>query len=235
MKKYLMEFIGTFFLTLTIAFTSGSPLAVGAVLIALVYMGGDISGGHYNPAVTLGAFVNKAAKFKDGVVYLIIQVLGAALAAFLFFVVQGDRFVPVPAPRYSFLALILIELLFTFLLTFVVLGVAVREEVKGNNYFGLAIGLALLAGISVAGAITGGVLNPAVALGTYISGFPKLPAGIMPLLGYLIGQFGGGLLAGLVFRFIYKDSKKKEEENIVPLTRDPQLQSTEIVAQSMLK
>src|SRR5258705_12953463 len=90
MNKYIAEFIGTFFLVLTIGCTvvgAGTgiiaPLAIGAALMVMVYAGGHISGGHYNPAVTLGIYIRGKLQSVDVVPYWIAQLAGAALAAFL--------------------------------------------------------------------------------------------------------------------------------------------------------
>src|SRR3954466_4198878 len=88
MKKYIAEFIGTFFLVLTIGCTGVgagagviAPLAIGAALMVMVFAGGHISGAHYNPAVTLGIFIRGRLRPADDVPYIIAQVIGAAVAA----------------------------------------------------------------------------------------------------------------------------------------------------------
>ena len=93
LKKYLVELIGTFFLVLTVACTGLlgahgviAPLAIGAVLMVMVYAGGHISGGHYNPAVSLSAVIRGALCGKQFIPYVIAQILGAVLAVYVFFI-----------------------------------------------------------------------------------------------------------------------------------------------------
>ena len=82
MNRYVTELIGTFFLVFTIGMTAvlataAAPLAIGATLMVMVYMGGHVSGAHYNPAVTLGVFLRGAMEKADVVPYLGAQILGA--------------------------------------------------------------------------------------------------------------------------------------------------------------
>ncbi|MBP9096749.1 MAG: aquaporin, partial [Ignavibacteria bacterium] len=96
MNKYLTEFIGAFFLILVIGMT-GNPLAIGAILMVMIYMGGNISGGHYNPAVTLGVFMRGKIDAKDMIMYWVFQLLGAIIAAFIVFVLSAKTMQVVPA------------------------------------------------------------------------------------------------------------------------------------------
>lgn len=199
MKQYLIEFIGAFFLVLTIALT-GNPLAIGAVLIALVYMGGYISGAHYNPAVTLAALFAKKIAQREALNYMAAQVLGGLAAAVIFTLVNGGKFVPSIGKDVVWSSALLLEILYTFLLASVVLNAAATEKTKGNSYFGLAIGLTVMAGAFAAGPISGGVFNPAVALGPMLFDANNLNANMNNLLLYLIGPFIGGALASFVYK-----------------------------------
>jgi aquaporin Z len=170
MNKYLMEVIGTFFLVLTIGCTglgnvALAPLAIGAVLMVMVYAGGHISGAHYNPAVTLGIFIRGKCPAADVIPYWIAQFVGAAAAAFAAMYLRADL-VPEAVEPFSGNALVfLAEFLFTFALVFVVLNVATAAANEGNSYFGLAIGFTVLIGAMAVGDISGGAFNPAVAVG----------------------------------------------------------------------
>lgn len=199
MRSYIIEFIGTFFLVLTIAF-SGNPLAIGMVLTALLYMGGYISGAHYNPAVTLAVMLNKNIKLQTSMLYMLFQVLGGLAAAVVFGLVSQNNFVPAPAPTTPVNTAILLEAIYTFLLCSVVLHVAVSDKTKGNNYFGLAIGLTVLAGAYSVGPISGGAFNPAVAIGPILYDSANLSQNLNNLLIYLIGPFLGSALAALVYK-----------------------------------
>jgi aquaporin Z len=206
LPKLLTEFIGTFFLVLTIGLTvligtDFAPIAIGSVLMVMVYMGGPISGAHYNPAVTLGAWMRGALPARDVGPYMLAQVAGALVAALVVSVVIGRTLVVAPAADTSLAAFFLLELLFTFALVLVVLNVATVEATAGNSYYGLAIGFTVLAGAFAAGPISGGAFNPAVALGPIlvdaVAGEGDSLAGLWV---YLVACFAGGALAAVVFR-----------------------------------
>lgn len=211
MKKYLVEFIGTFFLVFTIAFT-GNPLAIAAMLIAMIYMGGYISGAHYNPAVTFAVLIRGKINWLDAFVYWIIQILGSAAAAGVYTFITGEVFAPAPSTLASFQTATLMEFFITFALATVVLHVATSDETAGNNYYGLAIGLVILAG-AFAGGLSGGVYNPAVALGAYIADMANMNIHAQNVLIYLIGPLTGGLLAGIIYRFLFMTSSAPSRDN----------------------
>jgi aquaporin Z len=151
MNKYFAEFIGTFFLVLTIGCTvigqgAGplAPLAIGCALMVMIFAGGHISGGHFNPAVTLGVWLRGKCETKDVAPYMIFQVMGAVLAALVVkFLKGGTAVTPLqPATIPAFLA----EFLFTFALVYVVLNVATAKGTSGNSFYGLAIGFTVLVG-----------------------------------------------------------------------------------------
>lgn len=201
MKKYIVEFIGTFFLVLVIALT-GNPLAIGIVLTALVYMGGYISGAHYNPAVTLAVLINKKISSTDALRYVIVQLSAAIVASLVYVGIHGSRFFVAPGSQVSMFAAISIEILFTFLLATVVLHVAVSKEVKGNNYFGMAIGFTVMAAAFAGGAISGGAYNPAVGLGPFIVNLFSTGGSLSIFFLYLFGPLIGGALAGILYKYL---------------------------------
>jgi aquaporin Z len=202
MKKVLVEFIGTFFLVLTIGLavlspTLGSfaPIAIGFVLIAVIYAGGPISGAHYNPAVTLAVFLAKKCTLRESIHYLGAQLLAGVLAACGALYMTGvTGSPPVLEMGPAFLA----EVIFTFALVFVILMVAFSKTSKGNQYFGLAIGFTVMAGAYAVGAISGGVFNPAVAVALNIMSLSEWS--MMGL--YLGSQLIGSLLAWRAFVYI---------------------------------
>jgi len=207
MNRYITEFIGTFFLVLTIAM-SGNPIAIGFVLAALVYMGGHISGAHYNPAVSLAIFLRKRLSAKDMVMYWIFQIFGALLAALLFFMISSITFAPIPSPNVSMLNAIIVEFLFTFALVLVVLNVATTKKNAGNSYFGLAIGVTILAAATAGGPLSGGAFNPAVAIGPIIVDTFNGGNSIGNMIIYIIGPFLAGLVAPFVFKYTNPDEFK---------------------------
>ena len=205
MPKLITEFIGTFFLMLTIglAVSSGSllaPVAIGSILMCMIYMGGHISGAHYNPAVTLGAYMQGLLPASDAAKYALTQLLAAVLASFLSMHLTGGNLV-VPTPAEGQLtAAIIAEFLFAFALVLVILNVAANEETAGNSYFGLAIGFVVMSGAFAAGDISGGAFNPAVGIGPAITAAITGDAG--HLAGswiYLVGPGLGGAVASMVF------------------------------------
>lgn len=133
--------------------------------MVMVYMGGHISGGHYNPAVTLAVWLRGKLESRLVAGYMFSQILGAFAAALIFYLVQDRTFSPAPAAGVDVWKSILLELLFTFALCSVVLAVATSDRLKGNYIYGLAIGFTVLTGAFSVGSITGGAFNPAVAFG----------------------------------------------------------------------
>jgi aquaporin Z len=201
MNKYVVEFIGTFFLVLIIGCTvlAGGggiipPLAVGLGLAAIIYASGHISGAHFNPAVTIGAFIRGRCPAKDIVPYIAAQLAGAALAAFAVkFLRSGAAPTPIaPAVGPALLA----EFLFTFMLVYVILNVATAKGTAGNSFYGLAIGAVVLAGALSVGDISGCALNPAVAVAFSILNL----AAWSNIWIYLVANFAGGIAAALAFK-----------------------------------
>jgi aquaporin Z len=196
-SKYIIEFIGTFFLVLVVALT-GNPLAIGGFLAAMVYAGGPISGGHYNPAVTFGIYLSRKISQIEALKYVGIQMLAGLVAAGVFAFVHGSLFLPQPAAHISLLNAFLIEVLFTFLLVHTILRVAADDRVKGNQYFGLAIGLALMAGAFAGGPISGGAYNPAVGVSPLLLDVTHLQQHFPLILLYVFGPTVGAGLASWV-------------------------------------
>ena len=204
MNKYIAEFIGTFFLVLTIGCTvigAGSgviaPLAIGAALMVMVYAGGHISGAHYNPAVTVGILIRGKLQPADVVPYWIAQLAGATVAALIVSKIFRAGVAVTPITPHVGPAL-LAEFLFTFALVYVVFDAATAEATSGNSFYGLAIGMTVMTGAFAVGDISGGAFNPAVALGTSILGI----SGWADIWIYLVANFAGGVVAAIVFQLI---------------------------------
>jgi aquaporin Z len=206
--KYLTELIGTFFLVLTVGLTvilGGpgviAPLAIGAALMIMVYAGGHVSGGHYNPAVTVAVFLRGRCPAGDVVPYWIAQILGALLAsAVVRFFAAGTAVTPIAVQTGPAL---LAELLFTFALCWVVLNTATAKATAENSYFGLAIGFTVVVGAFAVGGISGGAFNPAVAVG--ISSMGISPWGNLWI--YLVANLLGGAVAAGAFRVVNPDDR----------------------------
>jgi aquaporin Z len=206
MGKYLTEFIGTFFLVLVIGCTviGGDPgvippLAIGAALMVMVFAGGHVSGAHYNPAVTLGVCLRGRCDTKDVVPYWISQVVGAVAAAFVVKYLKTGIVVQSINPQM--IPVLVVEFLFTFALVYVVLNAATAKTNANNSFYGLAIGMTVMVGAFAVGGISGGVFNPAVAVGISLMG-------ISPWTNiwlYLVANLVAGIVAALVFKAINPD------------------------------
>ena len=204
MNKYIAEFIGTFFLVLTIGCTgigapAGviAPLAIGAALMVMIFAGGHISGAHYNPAVTLGVLIRGRLKAADVVPYMIAQVLGALVAAVVVSkcLRAGVDAAAIPVNK---LHALVAEFLFTYALVYVVLNAATADGTSGNSFYGLAIGMTVMTGAFAVGDISGGAFNPAVAIGLSTLGISPWSN----LWIYLVAGFAAAVAAAVTFNII---------------------------------
>lgn len=206
MKNYLVELIGTFLFILVIGLCviepgagTMAPLAIGTILMVMVYAGGYISGGHYNPAVTLAVWLRGKCAAKDVPFYMIAQIAGASVAALLVKTIKSGSLITAANPNVSHA--LIVELIFTFALAYVVLNTATSKKTAGNSYYGLAIGFTLMTAAYAIGNISGCAINPAVAIGITIMGLSKLSN----LWIFIVANFCGGALAALAFRIINKE------------------------------
>jgi len=199
-RKLIVELVGTFFLVLTIGQVvidpgagTLAPLAIGGVLMAMIFAGGHISGAHYNPAVTLAVFLRRRATAAELGGYWGAQIVGAALATAVVRSLKNVAAVtPLDPPTgAAFLA----EFLFTFALVYVVLNVATARGNEGNSHYGLAIAFTVVAGAYAVGGISGGAFNPAVAIGLVLLGI--VPGGSLWI--YLAANLLAGAAAALLF------------------------------------
>jgi aquaporin Z len=205
MKKLLTECIGTFFLVFTVCMTvlggvALAPLAIGSSLMIMVYMGGHISGGHYNPAVSLAVTLRGKLGWGEFGQYVAAQLIGGVLAALAAYVILGKSFAPAPGDGVSTTAALLTELLFTFALALVVLNVATSKGTSGNSFYGLAIGFTIVVAAFAGGAVSGGAFNPAVGLGPMIVHAMVGGGSFGNAWLYIVGPLAGGALAAVVFK-----------------------------------
>jgi aquaporin Z len=209
MKKYLIEFIGTFFLVVVICLTTGNflaPIAVGSLLVAIIYMGYPISGAHYNPATTLAILILEKISLKDSAIYILIQLIASCAGALVYFFVWGRNIgSPRPNMEINIIKPLFIEALFTFIMILVILFVAASKKSAGNSFYGLAIGLTVT-GIAIAGGgISGGAFNPAVALGPMLTDKFLGTCTCNPIeygWVYFLGPLSGATIAAFTFRFL---------------------------------
>jgi aquaporin Z len=205
MKKYLVEFIGTFFLVFTVGATviapgAGplAPIAIGASLMIMVFAGGHVSGGHFNPAVTLAVFLRGKCDAKDVVPYWIAQLAAAWVAASVVLKLKmpgAAQAMVLVGWKPAFVA----EFLFTFALCWVVLNVATSKGTAGNSFYGVAIGMTVMTGAFAVGGISGGAFNPAVATGISLMGL-SLWSNFWVLL---TGEIAGSIAAAAAYRVVH--------------------------------
>ena len=198
-RKLTVEFIGTFFLMFTVGMataTAGTlaPLAIGTTLMVMAFAGGHISDGHFNPAVSTAVLLRGKLAARDYVPYIVTQAVAAILAGLL---VRGMNYGPADAmPVAGSGTMLVAEFLFTFALAYVVLNVATADDTANNSFYGLAIGFTLVAGAFAIGSVSGGALNPAIAIGASVLGL--FAWGNIWI--YLIAGFAGGAAAAAAFR-----------------------------------
>ncbi len=185
-QSFFAEFIGTFFLSLIILTLSGgarvdwTPVVVGAWIGLMIYLVGGISGGQFNPSVTLGLVASKLLSWKHAIVNMCGQIIGAFIAFWVsvHFLAMETQFNEAHSNEWLY------EMLGAFILSFAVAAV-VRKHVP-PALSGFVIGLALTIGILLAEPVSGGILNPAVALAAQIYSWQYVVA---PLLGGVLGQY----------------------------------------------
>jgi aquaporin Z len=204
-NRYFTEMIGTFFLVFTIGMVviaglAAAPLVIGSMLMVMIYMGGPVSGAHYNPAVTIAVYLRGAMAKGDILPYIGAQIFGAWLAANAVQFITGETFAPAPGAAYGSLQALAAEVLVTFALVLVILNVATAKSTEGNSYFGLVIGFTVMAGAYSVGEVSGGAFNPAVGIGPIIVDILSGGDSLGNLWLYLVGPVVGSLCAVPVFR-----------------------------------
>lgn len=214
-----MELVGTAILLMTIQVSVGigsdlAPLAIGGVLITIVYAGGPISGAHYNPAISLAILLRGEMTLHHMLVYWVSQIVGGCLGALLGGVLDGGVYSNVALGSKSTMTqALLAEVIFTFLLCFVVLSVATHSKVGGNYYYGTSIGLVVMVGAITVGPISGGAFNPAVALGLSVAkGFDSMGYVLSVAIANLLG---GAAAAGIFFLVAPDQYSSTSYSNIV--------------------
>jgi len=199
MAKLITEFIGTGFLVLVILLT-GNPIAIGAVLMAMVYMGYYISGAHFNPAITLGFAVRRRIAWGEAIRYWIVQFAGAMFAAGIAWCLHEKTAGISPPAGAATHQWYLAEIVFSFALVLVVFNTTDSPATKDNQYYGLAIGFTYLVGAFAGSPISGGAFNPAVGIGPNIvarMNNSDVPGGVWLL--YLVAPSIGAILAVIAF------------------------------------
>jgi aquaporin Z len=176
-----------------------APLAIGSALMVMIYAGGHVSGGHYNPAVTLAVWMRGRCDAAAVPGYMVMQVAGALIAAVVVGVLKGSAAMAAvtAAPREIFPSLVA-EFLFTFALAWVVLNAATAKGTAGNSFYGLAIGFTVMVNAYAIGGVSGGAINPAVAIGALAMGLVT----VGNIWIYLVAEFAGAAIAALTFKAV---------------------------------
>jgi aquaporin Z len=212
MKKYTVEFIGTFFLVFGIGMAvrgglgNFAPLAIGAVLMAMIYSGGHISGAHFNPAVSVGALIRGSMAKADFVPYLVAQIFGAILAALLVSGIHGRPMLG--SNDHALVPSLVVEFLATFALVWVILNVATAKGTANNSFYGLAIGATVTGMAYAVGGISGGAFNPAVGFALPLMGLVNASQSLV----YLVADLAGGAVAGVAFNALVRSSGSGSKE-----------------------
>lgn len=204
MAKYMVEFIGTFFLVFTVGMVvldpgvpaGFAPIAIGTVLAVMIFASGHISGGHLNPAVTLGVLLRGKVSLNDAIFYWVAQVAAGVVAALIVMFLKGGGG---SGMSVEVVPALVAEFIFTFALVYVVLNVATAKGTDGNSFYGWAIGSTVLVGAYAVGGISGGAFNPAVAIGASLMG--ALSWGNIWI--YLVANLLGGAAAAYAFKFAH--------------------------------
>jgi aquaporin Z len=207
-RKLAVEFIGTFFLVFTVCMATNpktgagalAPLAIGAVLMVMVFAGGHISGGHYNPAVSTAVLLRGKMTSDEWVPYVVTQLIAGLIAALIARAAAGAGH----AGSFAGVGkMLIVEFLFTFALAYVVLNVATARGTEGNSFYGLAIGFTVGAGAFAVGGISGGAFNPAVAFGASVYGLFDWSN----IWVYIVAQLAGGAVAAAAFLYVQPAEK----------------------------
>ncbi len=202
--KLVTELVGTFTFLAVIALSGPigplAPLAIGAGLMVMVYMGGHVSGAHYNPAVSFGLFLRSKLNAADMVAYWVAQLVGAALAFAFGYFVSGHTPGIHPGAKVQVFQALGVEVVFTAALVLVVLNVAMTKATQGNSYYGLAIGFTIVAAVFVGGPISGGAFNPAVGFGATLATALFGSGGWSDLWIYVVGPFIGAAVGAGIHR-----------------------------------
>lgn len=209
MKKLFMEFLGTFFFIFTITMT-GNPFAIAAMLMAWIYIGFFVSGSHYNPLLSFALALRGKLPWHELLWYILAQIAGgfAAFLATSFF--HGSVAIPAPEQNITFMQAFLIETLLSFVFALIVLVIATAQKYEGNDIFAFAIGFTVPALAALGATTSGGLFNPAIALGGMLySIFNRIPLALEHIVMYVGGAFLGAFLAALAFNYFLAEDHEE--------------------------
>lgn len=202
MYKFHSEVIGVFFLTLAVGLSTNF-LAIGFILAALIYVGSDYSGSHYNPAVSLAVWISEEISTNQFIKYLAAQFLGAVLGTLFVWWLAGTTFASQPSQSTGMAEFIAVEIFFSLLFVLVFLFMMYPNRKRKNPVYGLVIGLVFAACYIVTDPISGAGLNPALSAGfilmdTINHGYSYYNTAI-----YLLAPLIGGLGAAFLYKKLF--------------------------------
>jgi aquaporin Z len=207
-RKLVVEFVGMFLFVFTVGMATNeagagalAPLAIGSILMVMVFAGGHVSGGHFNPAVSTAVFLRGRMAANELGAYVVTQFVAAVIAGLVVRYVGGRE---VNAAVASSGKMLLAEFIFTFALAWVVLHVATSRGTDGNSFYGLAIGFTVVAGAFAVGGISGGAFNPAIALGAMVTGLFEWSN----IWIYFLADFLGAGVAAYAFLYVLPAEKQ---------------------------
>lgn len=211
-SEMVSEFIGTFMLVLTVGLnvlgkSKAGAFSIAASLTSMIYALGDVSGAHFNPAVTVAILISGRCQTltpRKAAVFIVCQLAAGIAAAFTYsFIHKGATFALGAIGQFNWVELGVAEVVFTFVLCYVVLSVAVSKRTKASHMFGLAIGSCVTVGGCAIGSISGGSLNPAVSFG--IAAAQTQNGGYFyKALMYSAFELLGGAAAACTFKFTHE-------------------------------
>jgi aquaporin Z len=206
-RKLVVEFVGMFLFVFTVGMATNqvgagalAPLAIGSILMVMVFAGGHVSGGHFNPAVSTAVFLRARMTANELAAYVATQFVAAEVAGLVVRYVGGRE---VEAAVASAGKMLVAEFIFTFALAWVVLHVATARGTDGNSFYGLAIGFTVVAGAFAVGGISGGAFNPAIALGAMVTGLFEWSN----IWIYFLADFLGAAVAAYAFLYVLPAEK----------------------------
>lgn len=221
-SKLVAECLGTFVLVTTVGLnvlvaSKAAAFSIAASLMCMIYALGDVSGAHFNPAVTAAIVCSGRGKIapKDAGSYVGVQLVSGILGALVYEAVHSGTTFPLgPGKGFGWGGVAVAEIVFTWVLAFVVLCVATTSPSPAPQLTGFAIGMCITVGGLSIGGISGGSLNPAVSIG--IASTRKMVGGgsFLPGLAYVAFELVGGALAAGVFRLTYPKEYETAEEKL---------------------
>src|SRR5690606_18613372 len=212
-RRYVVEFVGTYFLVLTMCMTIGNgssnlaPLAAGMMLMALIYSGHHISGGHFNPGVSVASWLRGQLPASDVLPYVIAQFLGgtaAAIEAGFLSTSAGLETIVLQEPDIA--ASLNAEFLGALLFVYVFLNLTIVRKTTGNLVYGLALGTTYTACIYAFGPVSIGAFNPAVALGFTVANIASWAS----IWVFMVANFAGSILAVFLSQYLNGPYERKD-------------------------